>query len=281
MRTIWVMLAGLVALVVVAPAHADRRGLESWAESASNSELVDALVHDDIRWNAIEAMGELRDRGADAIYELEEALGSSDRQQRQFSASLLRRLDTYKPSDEMIYVCVEGLANDKAPPVRGAHPSMYGPNATQGAIYLIRHIDLAEGLVAAGMHSEDAQQRFFCAYILGKTSRSGYAGKICEILTPHLNDNSIRGDAVLATRALYLAGPAVIPHLKRASRRADEQGRSLIELVVLDLRDPPVAIEDLYERGAMTDVTCLAHDPAYEEVSIHRMIPFVGTYARD
>ena len=279
MRTIRVMLVGFLALVVVAPAHADRRGMDAWAESASNGELVDALVHDDVRWNALVAQLELIERGDDAVPQLELALRSEDWQQRQLAASLLRRVGTYQPSDSMLVVCVEGLANDRLPFDRGSRGIV--SNATEGTLYLIRHVEQAEGYVAAGLHFDDAQQRFFCAYILGMTSRGGYAGKICEILAPHLNDNSISGDAVLATRALYLTGPAVIPHLDKAARKADAQGRSLLELVILDLRDPPETLGDLYERGEITDVTGLVHDPAYEDVDIRMVVPFRGTSARE
>ncbi|MCB9838950.1 MAG: hypothetical protein H6813_06385 [Phycisphaeraceae bacterium] len=266
-----------VAVFLVAGHAAAREtymGAVRWAEGASEAELIGALRDDDIRWNAHAAINELRERGYGAVPALEKALGSDDWQQRQMAAELLRRIDGYVPSDRMFVVCVEGLADDALPWGDSPRTFTHVDNAYGGVEYLIGHAEAAEGYLAAGLHSVDAQQRFFCAYALGMAGRSGYAGPICEALAPHLNDNNIIGDATLATRALYLTGDAVAPHLRAARKRADDQGLKAIELILLDLSDPPVSIDEMRERGAGTDLTCLVHDPAVQDVRIRGMQPY-------
>ena len=243
---------------------------------ASERELVAALADDDVRWNAQAALWELVGRGAAAVPELELALGSRDWQQRQMAAAALRRVEGYAPSERMFVVCVEGLADDALPWGDSPRTFTHVANAYGSVEYLIRHAAAAEGFIAAGLHSGDAQQRFFCAYALGMAGRSGYAELICEVLAPHLNDNDVRGDAVLGVRALYLTGDAVAPFLKDAMADADAQGRRAIEVILLDLRDPPGSVEEMRERWGDLRITELVHDPVVQGVGVRSVMVYRG-----
>lgn len=266
--------SALINIPIGATAATTFEDAHAWALEASERELVAALADDDIRWNAQAALWELMGRGAAVIPELEGALGSRDWQQRQLAAAALRRIKGYVPSERMLVVCVEGLADDALPWGESPRTFTHVPNAYGSVEYLIRYTAAAEGFIAAGLHSGDAQQRFFCAYALGMAGRSGYAELICDVLAPHLNDNDLRGDAVLAVRALYLTGDAVAPFLRDAWREADAQGRRAIELVLLDLRDPPQTVAEMRERGAASGLTERGVDPAMGAGSVWGVEPF-------
>lgn len=266
---LFVTACGAAAAQTFEDAHA-------WAAEASERELVAALADDDIRWNAQAALWELMERGAVAVPVLEEALGSRDWQQRQLAAAALRRIEGYAPSERMFVVCVEGLADDALPWGESPRTFTHVTNAYGSVEYLIRHAVAAEGFIAAGLHSGDVQQRFFCAYALGVAGRSGYAELICDVLAPHLNDNDLRGDAVLAVRALYLTGDSVAPFLRDAWREADAQGRRAIEVILLDLRDPPGSVEEMRERWGDVRITDLVHDPAVQGVRVRSVMVYRG-----
>jgi hypothetical protein len=104
--------------------------------------------------------------------------------------------------------------------------------------------------------------RFLCAFVLGQ---AGFDDAVARrILVEHLADNHIGGDAIMAAHALYRLGPAALPTVRGAMAFADEQARSLLKIVELDLIDPPRDPEAMRQRAAMHGATRLYHDPAIE-----------------
>jgi len=196
--------------------------------------LVADLAHDNIALNAAHAMRELRRMGADAIPYLDAALVSTDRQQRQLGARVLRGLDR-PPSEDLLRVTVEGLRHDRIlyDPEMRAYTSY--KNAQDGLWYLDEHIADAQPHLERVIGSVDPQQRFYVAYLLATHRKLDQQSRICAVLIEHLRDNETDGDAVMATRALYKMGPTVLPYLVDARVHADRQARELIDLVRLDL----------------------------------------------
>lgn len=237
------------------------------ADARAIAGLIADLADDDVRWNAQTAMWRLREIGGAAEAQLETALHSSDWQQRQLAAHCLRGLSGYEPSDRMLEVTVEGLRDDDLPVEtrkgrQTAYTCVY--NAAWGTRYLLRHAGRAEVFLLEGLHSNDAQQRYRCACVLGHAGlRSGIPAG-APILLDHLRDNDIPGDAMLSAAALYRFGPDVMPHLLAALPRADAQQAQLINLIVLDLTDPPQDRQELKARKSMQDVTNVYHDPALQ-----------------
>jgi hypothetical protein len=115
-----------------------------------------------------------------------------------------------------------------------------------------------------GLQGGDAQQRFLCAWLLAHSGDTEHVDAICRELLPHLADNEIRGDAVMATNGLYRLGAAALPALRWWRPHVDEQARAMIDLVVSDLQQPPRNRAELARRGAARRVSPLYHDPAIE-----------------
>ena len=207
-----------------------------------------------------DALNTLLSFGEPAVAPLSAALDSPNYLQRQLAAAALRAMDGFSiegespfspdtpppkitPTPALLRVCIEGLKDDTLPGVSAGdreydqHPIIF--NAASGTRFLIKHAARAEPLLADALKSPDLQQRFCAAIILGFAARPRHAETICAILIPHLRDNSIRGDALWASCALYHLGHAAELHLLAASLRpVDQQQRELLALILSDIRDP-------------------------------------------
>lgn len=238
-------------------------------------ELVQELRHDGIRWNAMRALSLLYSYGEDARPALEAGLAGDDPQQRIMSAYALRRLPhggpDPEPSDALLRVTIEGLALDPAPNMR-----VHRLDPLQdGMRFLLRFPDLAQPRLVEALQHGDRQQRFAAAFILGTHGRQDHVALIAPVLIPHLADNDIRGDAVLAGSALYRLGGRVIPALDAALPEADQQQRELIALIKLDLSDPPRTEAELRARKKMHSISVNYHDPILQ-FRFDRGRPFRG-----
>lgn len=124
----------------------------------------------------------------------------------------------------------------------------------------MKHMDKAEPLLIGALKSDDLQQRFFAAAALGWAGKgTADVDRIAAILVPHLKDNRISGDAVIAGGALFRLGKAVAPKLTEALRTAtDEQQSDFLRLILRDLQDPPKTDRDFEKRRgsirAMPDI---------------------------
>lgn len=232
------------------------------------SALIDDLRDDDVRWNASNALQELSRMNPPPIDELEAALHSDDWQQRQLAASALRLMPRYRPSRAFCRVTVEGLRDDDLPrdhPENGDDATMtWVYNATYGVKHLLEHPRIATQELAEGLAFPDMQGRFWCAFVLGMTGRHQYVDDAAPILIEHLGDNQFGSDGVYAAAALYRFGMPVLPYLESARFGADQQKRSLIDLIVLDLFSPPRSASDFAKRASMHNASELYHDPVVE-----------------
>lgn len=231
----------------------------------SITELVEDLRGDDTEWNCHAALGELRELGLKARPELERALESTDLQQRQAAALLLSAVEGYEPTENLLEVLVEGLANDQFPYERLFHQEgtyTYIFNASCGVRYLAEHAVKAESRLIKALESRDLQQRFLAAVALGFGGRSNAAIRAASILIPHLRDNRIPCDAVLAAGALYRFGPAVSPALVKAlDAPVDRQQAEVLRLILRDLNQPPVTAEDFRARRGSQRICAGWADP--------------------
>jgi hypothetical protein len=237
------------------------------ADAASIARLIADLADDDVPWNAHHAMWRLQEIGTAAEGQLEAALLSHDWQQRQIAAHCLRGLEDYEPSDRLLEVTVEGLRDDDLPAEtregrRVAYTYVF--NAKYGMRYLLEHVRRAEPLLLDGLRSDDEQQRFLCAFILGYAGFSSGIPEGAPVLLAQLRDNDITDDAIMGAAALYRFGPEVMPHLLAALSEADDQQARLINLILLDLTDPPQTKQELWARKKLHDVTEIYYDPVVE-----------------
>lgn len=290
------MMSAMIAMAVlaappVAPPAAQpvTDGEARRAEAARVGELIEHLRSNDTRWDAIRAMHAIHGVSPAPLAALEAALNSEDFQQRQLAAALLRDAlfpagrwgwfdrDGEAPSTEpdqrvsrrLLEVTIEGLRDDTIP-WDGTRNVMVA-NASGGFRFLVRYASQAVDLLEAGCRSSDEQQRLICALALGFGRVSSAAELVAETLLPHLRDNDILGDALWAVRALYLTGRQVIPYLMQALPEADDQQRSLIELLIRDFDDPPRDKGELVARRGLQRVTSVVYDPALE--SPHTGLP--------
>ncbi|MGJ8637427.1 MAG: HEAT repeat domain-containing protein [Phycisphaerales bacterium] len=261
--------------------------------SYTPTELIEQLRDDDIRRNLISAKSALLthpDLTPEILYD---ALKHEDWQVRQvvcqiiwqaadnhrvFIAAPLKdgkwngghweTIDAdprYEITDQLITVTIEGLKDDTTPFDRARRRGLVYYNASFGVSKLIPIAHEWRHHIERAMYSDDPQQRFLAAYILGRAGVDQSVRKASEILLPHLRDNDIREDAKWAVHALGGFGPPILPLLRDALEDADEQQRSLIQLLMTNLLDPPITDSQIRDRARYNTITSTVLDPATQQ----------------
>ncbi len=215
---------------------------------------VEALRDDGVRFNAIGAVNKLRRAGRLAKRALEDGLRSHDTQQRTLSARLLRDLDD--PPDVL-------LTEESVEQLRQGRRPRLLKHTQHSMQYLARHASHARQRLHWGLGSDDPQQRFFCAYLLGQ---AGYDDPVARrILVDHLGDNRIQGDALMASHALYKIGPRALPTVRSVlATTRDAQAATLLRVIERDLVDPAAAGTPVADAAAIRAITTVYHDPVHE-----------------
>ncbi len=236
------------------------------------AQLVRDLEADDVRWNATRAVQTLQTHPDAARPLLMQALQSPDWQQRQYAFLVLATDSDCPITESMIQTAVEALRDDhmgsRARAADGSRETW--DNAKAACDYLVGVGHVSEFELASALLSDDAQQRFLAAYCLGMMGSNIAVEHCAAELLPHLRDNDIDFDAVMAAPALYRLGPAVMPALLRARPGADQQQAELIDLLILDLTNPPSTHAELVERKGRQSITENYFDPAIQ-VHMHQM----------
>ena len=235
----------------VEPASAEQR--EEYAA------WIRDLAHDDIRWNARDALGELRNEPA-AAPQLEEALDSPDLQQRRLAAFALTGLGQ-PGSRRLAEVLVDAMRREVERELYGTITTSSASAATR---YLYHHPEGAYAVVRRAAYNGDEQQRYLCTFLLGCWGSEADLPHIVGPLVARLEDNDTQGDAMMSAHALYRLGPEVIAPLRGWRGHVDQQARQLIDLIVLDLESPPRTRTELEARKSMHNVTALYYDPVIE-----------------
>lgn len=243
---------------------------------------VDDLRDDGIRFNATKAMRRLAELPAGEIPELNAALTAFDVQLRHFAAGVLRARVAHgkaAASDALLRVSVDALRSGLGTVARDAYATYVGSLTVNSARFLRRHAVAARDILVAALTSPNAQQRFLSAYLLaqaGVTERPGYErheGRIAFELLGHLADNNISGDALMATHGLYRLGPNALPILLDNRRFMDPQAQKLIDLIRLDLQQPPRNKKELQMRGRKHRISSIYHDAAIEYDMRRSVVP--------
>lgn len=198
-------------------------GLEADPPESLIRVTIEDLRDDGIAWNSHEARSYLATHIARAAPWLVAALDSDDDQQRQAAMRLLRDATEHPAVTpavraRIIRAEVADLANETS-------------DSTAWVAFhsLRRHAAEVEPFLAEGMRLGDGRTRLLAAAAAGCTNREALLSQAAPILIGHLGDNAIRCDAVVAARALFGFGPAIVPFLDRALSgdlaRGDEQLR--------------------------------------------------------
>ena len=205
--------------------------LDGWAAALVADAAIVDLGDDDIRGNAVRAVGILRAfhdhdvLGAGLRERLEGAMDSHDHQRRQFAAHFLRRKMAF-PSRRMLEVSYEGLAHDEIASWTGL------TNAWECRSYLARHAEAAEDLLVAGFDSTDLQQRVRCASIVLRSDLIEHHPVACEVLISHLVDNLEPEDASIARHSLASHGRPALEALERYRESGDDQQRQYVRWLI-------------------------------------------------
>lgn len=274
-RVVAVQRAAMAAVAPVAAAVAEVGGGREPAPRCDGGPVdeprvaawVRDLRDDGVPWNAEAAQWRLVALPPGSVPALERALASTDLQQRHLAALVLRRrcaAHGEAASPRLLAVTVEALAD-------WLHQQLaerrlcgdWNPSA-EGTRFLAPHAVAARAALQQGLGSGDAQQRFLCAWLLAQSGDVESAATICRELLPHLLDNDIAGDAVMAANGLYRLGPAALPTLQWWRQTHDAQARSLLDLVIADLQQPPGSRAELVRRGHGQAATRVYWDPAIE-----------------
>lgn len=211
---------------------ATERNAEDLPALESIHRWIAHLVDDDLRGNATWALANLTQCDDRVIPLLEAALASPDRQQRQLAASALRERGV-APTDQLLEVTLEALRVDHDR--NGGHRTSHrAQNSGHAALYLLQHVPAATDGLLEKLSSEDPQERFLSAYVLGRGRVMRDVQRTCEVLVGQLHDNQVRGDAALAADALHALGAPARPYLLFAEKDADEQAKGLLLLLQYD-----------------------------------------------
>lgn len=273
----WTAAITLTAVLTAGSATRARAAKAAPPDPAHIAALVRDLHNDPVRFNAERAHAALIEVGVPAVGSLTAALDSDDWQQRQMAADALRWIEWWHKakvptSAAMGRVTIEGLRHDGLPlRRRGAERTCnFVFNAKSGTLYLLNHAAVFDAALRAGLNSDDGQQQFLCAFVLGMAGRlSGEdrradAEAAARVLLPHLRSNDLTGDATLAGAAIYRIGPGVKGLLLRARAEADVQQREVIDLILRDWRNPPTTVEKLKQRRRLHHLGGWRADPVYE-----------------
>jgi hypothetical protein len=226
--------------------------------------MLDALKSDDIPHNAINLRWALMTTNNPPVKALQQALRSDDYQQRHLAADILRGIEWHQPTDRLLEVTVEGLGDDQFPLERTPHYEavVFLFNARAGVTYLVKHGAKAKKYLLKGIHSDDLQMQYLCAYLLGVHGIQKDIKLTSSILIRHLRDNDISGDAAAACSALYRLGDKVIPYLKDALPSDDEQQTELVTLVFKNLTNAPLNRQERGWGGRNARISSQHRDPA-------------------
>jgi hypothetical protein len=236
--------------------------------SYTPEELIEQFRDDDIRGNLISARNALLTHPDLKSKHLYVALNHEDWQVRQVVCEIIwnmQRDPGYIVTEDLVSVTIEGLKNDTTPIDRERHRGLIYFNATLGVSKLIPIARQWKHLLEPILESEDRQQQFLAAYILARGGIHESAERVSEILLPHLRDNNIPEDAKFAVYALGGMGPELLPYLTDALVSADHQQRDLIQLLMVNIMNPPITQSEIESRAQYNAITSSVHDPSSQQ----------------
>lgn len=238
-----------------------RHRLEGGSLSATQrgwlrTRLIRDLRADTHRFNSMRAMDMLRVMGAEAEPALVEALASDDHQQRQLAAVILSRFPGPR-SQTLLRVMVEGLGDDGI-----SDWSAEVANFKGSVEWLIDHAVEARPFLIEALRSEDTQGRLGAALVLGFGGVQDASDDVVEAMLPHIEENDIWGDAVIAVAAMFSMGDGAIPALERASAGdTNERRRIVCHLLIDDIRMGDARSKAIDRRWRSLRITRLGDNP--------------------
>jgi hypothetical protein len=219
--------------------RASRGDVANWQLHSVLRLLMRDLKDDGVANNADEAMEWLRHYGKHVIPHAEAALESSDWQQRQLSACLLRGLSDYPATAALLRATLED------PPGGGSLQFMVSHGMYRWELdqYLVRHMNEAEPIVREVMRQGSDTMQWICARASLRDGRRSLMADAAPIIIRHLRDNDVRFDAGGAMSALRVCGPKIAPLLQPSLQSYDMQERQIAASVLRSFKDLPVTHE--------------------------------------
>lgn len=254
--------------------HSRMKGntLSQWSTAQLDALAIRSLRDDSVVGNAEWAIDVLSERLAAKPGLLEEALRDPDWQCQQLAGTLLRQrynrenhgTKNLSPSgfgerrtvvsDDLLRVSVEGLRDDRLPYDQSMRRMTWVFNAKSSFSFLIDHAERAEELLLAALGSDDEQQRWLAACVLGYAGAWHIADRVAPVLVEHLGANTRSGDATACAAALFHLGHAALPVLEAARHDADSQRAKTAQLLVSRIRGDPLSSKDLRRLNVITSV---------------------------
>jgi len=288
----------LILTAAILPAHAQSLSVRSYPidKTLSLDQLIAELRDDDIVNNATDAVSAIMRYPTSPIARLFQALDDPDWQTRQVACDLLWSIrtsqdpppqienDMYRQTharwapesnapkwrtsqypeitQRLVEVTFEGLRDDQTPYEDGRSRALMYTNAVHGFFRMITCAQDWIPQLRTAIESDDAQQRYFAAMIAARAGVTQLIEPTCAILLPDLRDNDVEEDAKYAVWALYGFGQDLLPIIRREMPSADQQQRDLMQLLMLDIKDPPKDEAEQEQRGRRYNtVTRVVFDP--------------------
>jgi hypothetical protein len=228
-------------------------GRQPQAAAEQIERWIEDLRDDDVWGNATAALQGLKAAGEAAVPGLERALWSADAQQRVYAAHALAKLG--RPvNDPILAELADGIARHDIDRKNAlATLIAVGPRA----IPYLRPL----------LGSPHYATRFHAAYALARVGDPLHARSIAWQMIQHLGDNDTTSDASFAAQALYHIGAPAVSLLEQSHVSLDAQGRALVELILLDMREPPRTSADFARRQLKQQrhkISSLYADPVVE-----------------
>jgi hypothetical protein len=172
--------------------------------------------------------------------------GLQDPAQRAAAAMLLLDDLDNTPSEALVGAAIDALAAEPGDPSTGpAADRLPMPiEARRAARYLTHHAEICAPALRDALDDTSAQRRLLAAVVLTESMAPADGEAIGRVVAPHLEPNSISGDALLASRALLRAGPTAVIAAREMTNEPSALAR-LGELEAALTRGPPPHLERL------------------------------------
>ncbi|MBC8328771.1 MAG: hypothetical protein H8E31_08495 [Planctomycetes bacterium] len=212
--------------------------------------VLSHFLDDSWRMNLEAAKRASRSRPAVTRRFMEQALHESDSQllREVVWAFLEENYNEFRP--ELIGLVFGQLSefSGNRPALRLSGNQYRGMYSTNYQEWLVHHGEALHDELMAWLLGEDPERRAIAAYVFARRRWGGHDALVCNSLIDHLASDDREGNAFLAANALLQLGDRALDPLRAALGLHGEQADTFLELLIMDITDPPASPEELRRR---------------------------------
>ena len=239
-----------------------------------DSEVWDIVLShfkdDSWRMNLEAAIRACRRRPAVTRRFMEHALHESDPQllREVVSAFLIENYNEFRPELNGLVLGQLAEFSGNRPALRLSNNHYRGMYSTNHQEWLVHHGEALHDELLEWLLGEDPERRAIAAYVFARRGWHGHDTMVCETLIHHLASDDREGNAFLAANALLQFGNRALDPLHAARGLRDKQAETFVELLILDITDPPTSPQELRQRKmvlpGLREICPTCFDPLFE-----------------